>query len=86
MALSRMASKCASCPYRDSCDHKEIEAVGLLAPAAGEITQPVLKPVLRETVTRIGADGNVYRAYKDDIEKTLNEQLYKSLYRGLYSG
>ncbi len=30
MGLSKMAAKCRVCPYLDTCDHKEMEALGFL--------------------------------------------------------
>ena len=30
MGLSKMAEKCRVCPYLDTCDHKEMEALGFL--------------------------------------------------------
>lgn len=30
MGLSKLAAKCRACPYMDTCDHKEMEALGFL--------------------------------------------------------
>lgn len=30
MGLSKLAAKCRACPYVDTCDHKEMEALGFL--------------------------------------------------------
>ena len=30
MSLSRLAAKCQVCPFVDTCDHKEMEAYGVL--------------------------------------------------------
>lgn len=30
MGLSKLAAKCRVCPYVDTCDHKEMEALGFL--------------------------------------------------------
>lgn len=30
MGLSRLAAKCQACPFVDTCDHKEMEALGFL--------------------------------------------------------
>lgn len=30
MSLSRLADKCRACPFVDTCDHKEMEAYGVL--------------------------------------------------------
>lgn len=31
MGLSRLAKACQKCPYVDTCDHKEMEALGYLS-------------------------------------------------------
>lgn len=31
MSLSKLAAKCQACPFVDTCDHKEMEALGFLA-------------------------------------------------------
>jgi len=30
MSLSRLATRCRTCPFVDTCDHKEMEAYGVL--------------------------------------------------------
>lgn len=30
MSLSRLAARCRACPFVDTCDHKEMEAYGVL--------------------------------------------------------
>ena len=32
--LSRLSKKCHACPFVDKCDHKEMEALAYLLPAA----------------------------------------------------
>ena len=39
MSLSRLASKCRGCPHVDTCDHKEMEAYGVL-PLPGPAASP----------------------------------------------
>lgn len=83
MGLTRLAEKCKNCPFVDSCDHKQLEALGYLpnpivaeagSLSAAELTQPIL----RETVNMI-IDGKVVKVYKDDIEKQLYKELYSHL-------
>ena len=78
-----------SCPYIDSCDHKVMAHEGLLDPpmiesAAADMTQPLLEPLLRETM-EINVYGKKLTVYKDDIEKMLYKSLYEPLYAGLMS-
>lgn len=87
MGLSRLSKVCQACPYVDSCDHKQMEALGYLpeqnlAKATVDLTAPLTQPVLRETV-EIHAYGQTFTVYKDDLEKDLYNALYKDLYCGL---
>lgn len=83
MALKKLAEKRHNCPFVDSCDHKQMVAVGylpepLIADAAAPASAELLQPILRETVNTI-VDGKVVKIYKDELEK----ELYKSLYSHL---
>ncbi|MCR5059708.1 MAG: hypothetical protein K6A80_01620 [Saccharofermentans sp.] len=77
-----------SCPYIDSCENKVMAHEGLLdppmiEPVATEMTQPLLEPLLRETM-EINVDGTKLTMYKDDIERMIYEPLTRHL--GLMSG
>lgn len=83
MGLSRIAEKCRNCPFLDTCDHKQLEALGYLPePMIAEAGMPahaeMVQPILRETVNTI-RNGEVVKVYKDEIEK----EIYKSLYAHL---
>ena len=65
MALARLTKQCHECPFVETCEHKEMEALGYL-------------PVLRETVSRV-VDGKVVTMYKDELEKILYKDLYSHL-------
>ncbi len=84
-------SKCIcpdSCPYIDSCENKVMAHLGFLdrpmtEPVAAEMTQPLLEPLLRETM-EINVAGTQLTVYKDDIERMIFEPLTRHL--GLMSG
>jgi len=50
MALSRLAEKCRGCPFVEKCDHKRMEGLMYLEPAAVENAQRAAVPVIREAV------------------------------------
>ena len=84
-------SKCIcpnTCPYISSCENKVMAHEGLLDPliletATADAIQPLLEPVLRETM-EINVDGTRMTVYKDDIERMIYEPLTR--YLGLMSG
>ena len=83
MALSKLASECQECPYKDKCDHKRMEAFGYLpepivAPSLEKSAATIVEPILRETMT-IKVNGNPIIVYKDEIQKELNKHLLKGL-------
>ena len=83
MALSKLASECQECPYKDKCDHKRMEAFGVLpesmvAPSLEPTIAELMQPILRETMT-IMVNGKPIIVYKDEIQKELNKHLLKGL-------
>lgn len=83
MALTKLAAKCRFCPFLNTCDHKQMEALGylpepLVAESGAKASAKMVQPILRETVNTI-IDSKVVKVYKDEIEK----ELYRSLYSHL---
>ena len=85
MGLARLSQKCRMCPYVETCDHKEMEALGFL-PESKMIEQSyqtvvstLAQPMLRETM-EIRVDGERVVVYKDDILKQLERSLYGHLW------
>lgn len=74
MGLSRLSAKCRACPYRDKCNHKEMEALAYLEPVKADNMQLAAAPVLRETM-QINVGGVMTSVYKDEIER----EIYKAL-------
>ena len=79
-SLSKLSEKCKSCPKVDTCDHKRMELCALaelpeqnIASAIQSAMQDVAMPLLRE---RIESPLSPF-AYKDELEKALNESLFK---------
>lgn len=75
MTLSKLAEKCKACTNVDSCGHKKMEMCVLKElpqRAIAEVTAPALEsalaPILRE---RIDSPLSPF-AYKDELEKALN--------------
>lgn len=81
MTLSKLSEKCKACPKVDSCDHKKMEMCALaeLPPkmctdAGLTVSASVLAPILRE---RIESPLSPF-AYRDELEKALNEAHFGS--------
>ena len=76
--LSRLSEKCRACPFVDECDHKEMEALAYLLPAAKSSGIDASQPLLRETMT-IVRDGKDITVYKDELENAIYSSLYSHL-------
>lgn len=83
MALAILAKQCRECPFVETCEHKEMEALGYLPdPIMADVKTPVTanisSPILRETISRV-VDGKVVTIYKDELEKIIYKDLYTNL-------
>lgn len=83
MALARLTKQCHECPFVETCEHKEMEALGyyqnrLWQMSKSPVTADIAAPILRETVSRV-VDGKVVTMYKDELEKILYKDLYSHL-------
>lgn len=83
MALARLTKQCRECPFVETCEHKEVEALGylpepIMTDAKVPVTADIAAPILRETVSRV-VDGEVLTMYKDELEKILYKDLYSHL-------
>lgn len=47
-ALSRLSSKCRSCRYVKTCNHKQMESVSYLEPTKTNISQTMIQPMLKK--------------------------------------
>lgn len=90
MALARLTKQCRECPFVETCEHKEMEALGylpepimtnaepIMTNVKAPVTADIAAPILRETVSRV-VDGKVVTMYKDELEKILYKDLYSHL-------
>ena len=67
MALARLTKQCRECPFVETCEYKEMEALGylpepIMADAKAPVTAYIAAPILRETVSRV-VDGKVVTMY-----------------------
>lgn len=79
----KVTKQCRECPFVETCEHKEMEALGylpepIMADAKVPVTADIAAPILRETVSRV-VDGKVVTMYKDELEKILYKDLYSHL-------
>ena len=82
-SLSKLSSKCASCPKVNECNHKEMELCALadlppqnLASATQGILMDTAMPLMRE---RIESPLSPFR-YKDELEKALNDLHFGNMF------
>lgn len=91
MALSRLSAKCSVCPYVETCDHKEMEAVGYLPePITAQASAPVLEdmaaPILVKHDYRdikIGENTTV-TIDLEEMKRKMVEDFYAGIHRGLH--
>ena len=81
--LARLTKQCRECPFVETCEHKEMEALGylpepIMADVKVPVTADIAAPILRETVSRV-VDGKVVTMHKDELEKVLYKDLYSHL-------
>ena len=84
-----MAKTCQECQYKDTCDHKRLEALAY-------IDENIAAPLMQDITTPMRANMAVKHDYRDvkidtnttitiDLEE-MHEQLQKEICRGLYIG
>lgn len=66
MALARLTKQCRECPFVETCEHKEMEALGYLP-----------EPIMADAKAPVTAD--VVTMYKDELGKILYKDLYSHL-------
>lgn len=71
MALAKLTKQCRECPFVETCEHKEVEALGYLP-------EPIMTDA-KVPVTADVVDGKVATMYKDELEKVLYKDLYSHL-------
>lgn len=77
MSLSRLAAKCRACPFVDDCDHKEMEAYGLLS------THETMTPPSQYGTNPVRATGEIYVDVNKLVRTIAQEvQLPEFLLRG----
>ena len=79
-SLSKLSSKCVSCPKVNECDRKEMKLCALadlppqnLASATQEVLMDAAMPLMRE---RIESPLSPF-AYKDELENALKERIFE---------
>lgn len=86
MTLKKLSSECEVCPFKDTCDHKRMEAVGFLNPVANKnnvnLEESLIAPHDYRQV-KIAPNTEVtidLEDYKKEIEKSIAKSA------GLYGG
>lgn len=80
-SLSRLSSKCRNCRYVKTCNHKKMEALVYLKPAASDVSQSLSQPLLRKK-DLIDIHLDKHTTVTIDIEE-LKEQMKKDFYKNL---
>lgn len=79
MGLSRLSAKCSECPFADKCEHKEMEALAYLEPAAMPAAMEAIQPLLvPHNYCDVKIDANT--TITIDLEE-LKEQMEKEFYK-----
>lgn len=86
MSLSQLASNCQACPYKDTCDHKRMEAVGFLQPLQNEQLMPMQESLIvphnyRQVKIAPGVEVTIdLENFREEIKKSIAK------HAGLYGG
>ena len=83
MDLSRLSAKCRKCPYKDTCDHKEMEALAYLPGMAyrGDCASPISpldQPISRGAVIITMQPAEEQGRREPKLEPPLYEQWIKA--------
>ncbi|MDD3122657.1 MAG: hypothetical protein PHC62_03955 [Candidatus Izemoplasmatales bacterium] len=73
--LRKLSNECSKCQFKDTCDHKRMEAMCYLEPVAMPIVEPCIMPAMRETVDVYVPGVGKVTMYKDELEKQLHKGL-----------
>lgn len=86
MTLSRLTATCKTCRFRDTCDHKLMEMVGFLEPAAAVSQQSKLQPLtVPHDYRQVKiAPNTTVTIDLEDFKKEIEKSIAKSA--GLYGG
>lgn len=83
--MKKLATKCRKCPYVLTCDHKEMEAIGVLPlskSAAGSSTAPLMQEMaVKHDYRDIKiAENTTVTIDLEDLKKQLVEDFYKGVF------
>ena len=85
MSLSKLSEKCRKCPKVDTCDHKKMEALGLL-PGEPTMDEVMKKGTARIGVIGMGGAGLAISAFREGMSvsaqadsKRLTDEIYKQI-------
>lgn len=83
--MKQLATKCRKCPYVLTCDHKKMEAVGVL-PLSQSAAESSAAPVMQEMAVKhdyrdikIGENTTI-TIDLEDLKKKLVEDFYKGVF------
>ena len=83
--MKKLASKCRKCPYVLTCDHKQMEAIGVL-PLSQSAAESSTAPLMQEMAVKhdyrdikIGENTTV-TIDLEDLKKKLVEDFYKGVF------
>lgn len=86
MGLSRLSERCRACPFVETCDHKRMEAVGVLSPQLAEaVSVPSEADLLQPMAVKhdyrdikIGENTTV-TIDLEDLKKKMVDEIYAAL-------
>ena len=74
MGLSKLSAKCQACPFVDTCDHKEMESLGLL-PLPVKPTEQMVQQSRLDILQNSMAVDQVIQAAQQPFEESIRAYL-----------
>lgn len=88
MALSKLSAMCNNCMFKDTCEHKRMEAVGILEPVAQSTIEDAAAPLMvKHSYRDVYIDKNITVTIDlEELKKELENAIYRDAGLMMYGG